>query len=156
MEIKKNILKKWENLIFAAKAYWIDSVPTGMDDATFDALEKKAIEEDGFSVRDYVFQTYLVGDRAENKYIEKIKKAKVEGISMLQALHEVENSAGEKIYADLKYDGSSIALYLDPETGKLQDIVTVGNSNIDSFGIRQYGKLYNLGCIIFLKIGRII
>lgn len=144
MEIKKNILKKWENLIFAAKAYWIDSVPTGMDDATFDALERRAIEEDGFSVRDYVFQTYLVGDRAENKYIEKIKKAKVEGMSMLQALQEVENSAGEKIYADLKYDGSSIALYLDPETGKLQDIVTVGNSNIDSFGIRQYGKLYNL------------
>ena len=144
MEIKSSILEKWKNLIIAAKAYWIDSIPTGMDDATFDELEKRAIEEDGFSVRDYVFQTYLVGDRAENKYIEKIKKTKVEGISMLQALKNKESEVGEKIYFDLKYDGSSIAIYLNPETGEVQDIVTVGNSNINSCGIRQYGKLIGL------------
>ena len=144
MEVKNSILEKWKDLIYAAKAYWIDSVPTGMDDATFDSLERKAIEEDGFYVRDYVFQTFLVGDRVENKYIEKIKKTKVEGMTMLQALRNKEAEVGEKIYVDLKYDGSSIAIYLDSETGEVQDIVTVGNANIDSFGIRQYGKLIGL------------
>ena len=110
MEVKNSILEKWKDLIYAAKAYWIDSVPTGMDDATFDSLERKAIEEDGFYVRDYVFQTFLVGDRVENKYIEKIKKTKVEGMTMLQALRNKEAEVGEKIYVDLKYDGSSIAI----------------------------------------------
>lgn len=144
MKVKSSILEKWKDLIYAAKAYWVDSIPTGMDDATFDALERRAIDEDGFSVRDYVFQTFLVGERAENKYIEKIKKTKVEGKSMLQALKEKETEYGEKIYVDLKYDGSSIAIYLDPETGQVRDIITVGNANIDSFGIRQYGKLIGL------------
>ena len=144
MEIKKSILEKWKDLIYAAKAYWIDSIPTGMDDATFDSLEKQALQEDGFSVRDYVFQTFLVGDRVENKYIEKIKKTKVDGKTMLQALQDFQTDYGEKIYADLKYDGSSIAIYLNSETGEVQDIVTVGNANIDSSGIRQYGKLISL------------
>ena len=144
MEIKKSILEKWKDLIYAAKAYWIDSIPTGMDDATFDTLERRAIEEDGFYARDYVFQTFLVGDRVENKYIEKIKKTKVEGKTMLQALQDFQKDCGEKIYADLKYDGSSIAIYIDPSTGMVQDIVTVGNANIDSSGIRQYGKLIGL------------
>ena len=144
MEVKNSILEKWKDLIYAAKAYWIDSIPTGMDDATFDSLEKQAIQEDGFSVRDYVFQTFLVGERVENKYIEKIKKTKVEGKTMLQALKDKQEELGEKIYVDLKYDGSSIAIYLNSETGEVQDIVTVGNANIDSFGIRQYGKLMNL------------
>ena len=72
MKVKSSILEKWKDLISAAKAYWVDSVPTGMDDATFDTLERRALDEDGFSVRDYVFQTFLVGERAENKYIEKI------------------------------------------------------------------------------------
>lgn len=144
MEIKKSILDKWKDLIYAAKAYWIDSIPTGLDDATYDMLEKQALEEDGFSVRDYVFQTFLVGDRVENKYIEKIKKTKVEGKTMLEALQDFQNEYGEKIYADLKYDGSSIAIYLNPDTGEVQDVVTVGNANIDSSGIRQYGKLIGL------------
>lgn len=137
-----SILEKWAALVYAAKAYWIDSVPTGMDDATFDLMEKQALEKDGFSVRDYVFQTYMQGNRVENKYIEKIKKTKVEGKTMLQALQEKQKELGKKLYADLKYDGSSIAIYLNPETGIPQKLVTVGNLNITGAGIEQTGKLY--------------
>ena len=68
--MNEDILKKWETLILAAKAYWIDSTPTGLDDAEFDRLEKQALVEDNFSARDYVFETYLKGTRTENKYIE--------------------------------------------------------------------------------------
>ena len=52
MEVKNSILEKWKDLIYAAKAYWIDSVPTGMDDATFDSLERKAIEDTVEEVED--------------------------------------------------------------------------------------------------------
>ena len=46
-------------------------------------------------------------------------------------------------YVTCKYDGSSIAIYLDPQTGTPKSIVTVGNTNIDSSGIDQTWKLLN-------------
>ena len=49
-----------------------------MDDAVYDMLEARAAQEDGFFVRDYVYQTYLKGTKTKNSYIEKIKKKKVE------------------------------------------------------------------------------
>ena len=140
--MEEAILKKWENLIYAAKAYWIDSVSTGMDDATFDELEKRAIDEDGFYVRDYVYNTFLKGTKTKNEYIEKIKKEKVEGKTMLEALEEKEKELGIKLYCDLKYDGSSIALYINPDTGEFKRAVTVGNMNLDNFGVDSTAKLW--------------
>ena len=139
--MEERILEKWKDLIYAAKAYWIDSIPTGMDDSTFDELEKRAIEEDGFYARDYVYNTYLKGTKTKNEYIEKIKKEKVEGKTMLEAILEKEASLG-KLYCDLKYDGSSVALYIDPRTGEFKRAVTVGNQNLDNFGVDSTAKLW--------------
>lgn len=135
------ILEKWKDLIYACKAYYIDSIPTGMSDSTFDELERKAIVEDKFFVRDYIFQTYLKGVKTENKWIEKIKKTKVEGCTMLEALKNKEKEVGEEIFCDLKYDGSSLAIYLDPSTGIPKRVVTVGNLNINDYGVDQTWKL---------------
>ncbi len=151
MEENNIILEKWKSLIYAAKAYWIDSIPTGMDDSTFDSLERRALEEDGFSVRDYIFQTYLKGTRTENKYIEKIEKRKVEGMSMLDAIKLREQELGKKLYITGKFDGSSIAVYINPETGIPFREVTVGNQNLPTdtgsktstgWGVDQTWKLH--------------
>lgn len=142
------VLGKWSVLIQAAKNYWIDSLPTGMTDDEFDTLEKRAIVEDKFYVRDYVLTTYLTGTRTQNRYIEKIKKFKVEpGHTMLEAMKLSASELGipyNELYCDLKYDGSSIAIYLDPTNGKPLRIVTVGNLNIDNFGVDQTVKLIDL------------
>lgn len=138
------IVEKWSVLIQAAKNYWIDSVPTGLTDTEFDTLEKKALKEDNFSARDYVFEKYLVGVRTQNKYIEKITKFKIpETSNMLKSMVLSANELGidkDELYCDLKYDGSSIALYL--EDGRVKRIVTVGNSNTTDFGVDQTWKLF--------------
>ena len=48
--ITEKSLEKWKDLILACKNYYIDSVPTGMDDAVYDMLEARAAQEDGFFV----------------------------------------------------------------------------------------------------------
>ena len=68
--VDDRVLEKWEKLINACKAYYIDSLPTGLLDSEFDELEIRAAKEDGFFVRDYVFQTYAKGVRVTNSYIE--------------------------------------------------------------------------------------
>lgn len=141
MVVDELILKKWSDLIDACKNYYIDSLPTGMLDSVYDEMEKRAITEDGFFVRDYVFDLYSKGARSKNSYIEKIKKTKVEGTTMMEALENFQTTLGESIYCDLKYDGSSLAIYLDPSTGKPLRVVTVGNLNIDNYGIDQTWKL---------------
>ena len=98
--ITEKSLEKWKDLILACKNYYIDSVPTGMDDAVYDMLEARAAQEDGFFVRDYVYQTYLKGTKTKNSYIEKIKKKKVEEKTMLSALSEFMNENSRK-YCDL-------------------------------------------------------
>lgn len=135
-------LEKWKDLILACKNYYIDSIPTGMSDSEFDMLEARAAQEDGFFVRDYVFQTFLKGTKTKNSFIEKIKKTKVEGKTMLQAIID-HMSSTSGFYCDLKYDGSSIAIYLDPSTGIPKRIVTVGNLNLDNYGVDQTWKLIN-------------
>lgn len=137
----EKILEKWKVLVEACKNYYIDSIPTGISDGEYDSLEEKAIREDKFFVRDYIFQTYSKGKRSKNSWIEKIKKEKVEGKSMLEALVEKQETIGRKIYCDLKYDGSSIAIYLDPYSGVPKRVVTVGNLNIDNYGVDQTWKL---------------
>lgn len=143
--VEERILIKWEGLINACKAYYIDSLPTGMLDSEFDALEARAAQEDNFFVRDYVFQTYAKGVRSQNSYIEKFKKYKVEGKTMIETMMEFEMQNPDKgpLFYNLKYDGTSLALYLDPKTGKPRRIVTVGNLNLSNQGIDQTWKLIN-------------
>ena len=141
--IDERILEKWKVLIDACKAYYIDFVPTGMDVNQFDELELRAAKEDGFFARDYVLQTYSKGTRVKNSYIEKFKKYKVTEKSMFDTMKDYEVSQGESYYYDLKYDGTSLAMYLDPTTGTPKKIVTVGNLNLDNFGIDQTWKLIN-------------
>lgn len=137
----KAILERWKVLIEACKKYYVDSEPTGFSDAEYDNLERRAIQEDGFSVRDYVFQNFLKGTRGKNSYIEKIKKEKVLGRSMKDAILDFEKTYGDSVYVDLKYDGSSIAIYLDPQTGTPKRILTCGNLNLTSDGVDQTYKL---------------
>lgn len=139
MEVQEVVLQKWAPLIEMAKKYWVDSEPTGISDSEFDILEQRAAIEDGFFVRDYVFQ-YLKGVRVKNSYIEKIKKFKISG-TMLSAMIASEQELGTSLYYTLKYDGSSIAVYIDPNTGIPKRVSTVGNMNINDMGIDQTWKL---------------
>lgn len=138
------IIDKWQILIKACLDYYVNDVPTGLSDAEFDRLEKEALEQDNFNARLYVFENYTKGTKVENNYIEKIKKTKVTGMTMLNAIYEFQKQTGKKIYVDLKYDGSSIAIYLDPCTGKPLRQVTVGNIHVGDEkepGIDQTWKL---------------
>lgn len=140
--MNEEIIKKWEILIKAAKNYYVDFIPTGFTDAEYDELERKAIEEDNFSVRDYIFETYFPkGERYKNSYIEKFKKSKVTG-SMFEAI----SGYGSDYYYDLKYDGTSMAIYLDSETGIPKRAVTCGNSSL-GYGIDQTWKIIGLGLL---------
>ena len=141
--VESNVLEKWKVLIDACKAYYIDSMPTGLDDSEYDELEVRAAKEDGFFVRDYVFQTFAKGVRVTNSYIEKFKKYKVEDNAVLETMKGIETEKGESYFYNLKYDGTSLALYLDPTTGKPRRIVTVGNLNLSNQGIDQTWKLIN-------------
>jgi hypothetical protein len=143
MDNNEQVLEKWKVLIDACKAYYVDSVPTGFTDSEYDELERRALSEDHFSVRDYVFTTYMEGQRSNNAWIEKIKKQKGEGISMYQALRNTEIDSGHELYFDIKYDGSSIAIYLDPRTGRPLRCVTCGNLNLSDAGIDHTKKLYD-------------
>lgn len=137
--------EKWKELICAAKAYWIDSEPTGMSDELFTQLENQAIEEDGFYVRDYVYEKYTKGTKTKNRYIDRIPKYKVPSDKTMAKALEIStkelNLSPSNSYCTLKYDGSSIAIYLDPTTGRPLRIVTVGNLNLNNFGIDQTWKL---------------
>ena len=128
-------------MIGACKAYYVDSIPTGFTDAEYDIMERAALEEDGFSVRDYIFQTFFKGTKGKNAYIEKIKKEKVIDSPMKDAILKFEKEFGDKLYVDLKYDGSSIAIYLDPVTGTPKRILTCGNLNLTTEGVDQTYKL---------------
>lgn len=147
-EVDERILKKWDFLIQAGKNYWIDNNPTGMDDATFDAYEIQAAREDNFFVRDYILDKYSKGAKKQNAdYIGKIQKFKVEGSTMLQAIIKTADELGipyEELFIDPKYDGSSIAIYIDPTNGKPLSEVTVGNTNLGNLGVDQTWKLNKL------------
>jgi hypothetical protein len=138
--INERYLLKWAQLIDVTKKYIVDSVPTGISDAEYDLLEQQALQ-DGFSARDYVCKVYLRGTKTKNEYVNKISKTKING-SMLDAIKSAVTD--ENPYCLLKYDGSSLAIYLNPTTGKPQRIVGCGNLNISNEGIDQTWKLINL------------
>ncbi len=137
---EEELLKKYSRLVEACKAYYIDSTPTGMLDSEYDELESLAARE-GFFVRDYIFNKYSKGAKTENQYIEKIKKTKVEGKTMLDAIIDFKKNYGKTVYCDLKYDGSSIAVYLDSTNGRPLRVITCGNLNLSSKGVDQTWKL---------------
>ena len=140
--MEPRVLEKWKVLIDACKKYYVDSLPTGLTDTEYDRLEVLAAKEDNFFVRDWVFDTYMKGVRAQNHYIEKFKKEKVVGKSMYQAILDYQLLyPGKKLYADLKYDGCSIAIYIDPSNGAPKRVITVGNLSRD-LGIDQTWKLF--------------
>ena len=56
IEPNEYILNKWKELIEATRKYYISSEKTGWSDYYYDSQEKRAKEEDGFYVRDYVLQ----------------------------------------------------------------------------------------------------
>lgn len=128
---------KYRVLIEACKRYYVDSLPTGLSDDEYDLLEREALE-DGFSVRDYVFDKWMKGKKTMNHYITKFKKKKVVGCTMLEAMQKIDPE--RKLYWNLKYDGSSIAIYLDGE-GHPRNVVTVGNLNASDYGVDQTWKL---------------
>lgn len=144
MKIDVKVLEKWNWLIDAAKKYWVDSIPTGLSDDEFNQAEERAFKEDGFYVRDYVMENFLKGSKSKNSYIEKIKKYKVTNSTMLNAIEKTSIDLGipeDELWCDLKYDGSSIAIYLDSKTGRPIKAVTVGNTNLTGFGVDQTWKL---------------
>jgi hypothetical protein len=143
MEISEQLLAKWKVLIDACQAYYIDSVPTGLSDKEFDEMEAKAISEDNFSARDYVYSK-LPGKKTMNHDIDKITKFKVKS-AMLEGMKATEKELGTSLYWLFKYDGSSIAIYLDPSTGIPKNIVSCGNLNIDNFGP---DRTANLMCLL--------
>jgi len=151
------IIEKWQVLINACIDYYINHVPTGLSDSYFDELEKAAWEQDQFNARLYVFENYSKGTKVQNNYIEKINKTKVSGMTMMEAIVEFQKKIGKKVYADLKYDGSSIAIYVDPTNGKPLQEVTVGNIHtIDRAGgsepgIDQTWKLHSFLPSLFPK-----
>ena len=144
MEVSEKVVTKWSWLIGIAKKYWIDSEPTGLSDEQFNIYEAEAAR-DGLFVRDYVMSLYLKGTRTRNHYIEKISKFKVpSNMTMLDAIKRSSEELGISPWCTLKYDGSSLAIYLDPSTGKPKRVVTVGNLNINDYGVDQSWKLINL------------
>ena len=138
MEFSQDLLTKHAVAIEAARKYWVLCEPTGMSDRGFDELESAA-RLDGLELRDYVCQE-IQGTRTQNApYIGKVPKTHVQG-SMIEAVREFEAVHGPVWWVP-KYDGSSLAAYYDPETGRVVRVVTVGGSNLGDLGIDQTEKL---------------
>lgn len=136
--ISEDILRKHAVAIQAARNYWVLNLPTGMLDRDFNILEQKA-REDGLELRDYVRQE-IQGTRAMNAdYITKVEKEQVPG-DMYDAMLEFQNSHPEVEFWIPKYDGSSLAAYYNPETGRCFRVITIGGSNLCSEGIDQTAK----------------
>lgn len=141
--VPEEILSKHQAAIEAARKYWVLSEPTGLTDLEFDQLESLA-RADGLELRDYVCQE-IQGERSENAgYIKAFPKEHVHG-SMLEAIREYSARNPQVAWWVPKYDGSSLAAYYDPKTGRLVKVVTVGGSNLGSTGIDQtekFGKFF--------------
>ncbi len=137
--IPENLLIKHAIGIQAAMNYYVYSQPTGIDDSYYDQLEREA-RADGIELRDYATQ-FIQGQRSMNaSYITKIEKFQVSE-NMAEALREYQKEKHPEItYWIPKYDGSSLAAYYDPRTGKCLRVVTIGGSNLGSEGIDQTEK----------------
>lgn len=136
--INSDILEKHAVGIQAAMNYYVNNLPTGITDQEYDILERAA-EKDGLSLRDYVSQ-FIQGKRSHNAdYIGKVEKLQVTGV-MSEALREYQKSNPNIDHWLPKYDGSSLAVYYDPNSGRPIRVVTIGGSNLGGEGIDQTEK----------------
>lgn len=137
-ELSKELQEKHALGISAAMNYYVYNQPTGVSDFDYDLLEEAA-RKDGFELRDYATQ-FIQGKRVMNAdYITKVEKSKVTG-NMLEAIRAYQQENPEISYWLPKYDGSSLAAYYDPLTGKCKRVVTVGGTNLGAEGIDQTEK----------------
>lgn len=138
IEVSPELLEKHKVGIEAAYNYYVNNMPTGLDDAYYDHLEEEA-RKDGLELRDYVTQS-IQGKRTKNAdYIGKVEKLQVQG-DMVGALYAFVHNNPSVKYITPKYDGSSLAAYYDVATGKCIRVVTIGGSNLGSEGIDQTEK----------------
>lgn len=138
INVSENILEKHKLGIEAALNYYVHGLPTGLSDSDYDSLERAAME-DGLSLRDYACQ-FLQGQRAQNAdYIGKVEKSQVTGV-MSEALKAYQGEHPEIHHWLPKYDGSSLAVYYDPWSGRPIRVVTIGGSNLGGEGINQTEK----------------
>jgi hypothetical protein len=139
--VSPEILKKHEIGIEAARKYYVLNQATGFSDEYYTEVLEAEARKDGLELRDYVMQE-VQGKRSMNAdYITKVEKLQVSG-NMLEALDHYDTEVEPEIAYEIpKYDGSSLAAYYDPATGKLCRIVTIGGSNLGSEGIDQTEKL---------------
>ena len=142
--VQPEILEKHKVALEAARNYWVFCKPTGLSDEYFNELEAAA-RADGLELRDYVCQE-IQGTRTQNaSYIPKVQKQQVQG-SMAQAViefqkaWETEHPESPELTWIPKYDGSSLAAYYDPDTGRCVRVVTIGGSNLGDWGIDQTEK----------------
>ena len=142
--VQPEILEKHKVALEAARNYWVFCKPTGLSDEYFNELEAAA-RADGLELRDYVCQE-IQGTRTQNaSYIPKVQKQQVQG-SMAQAVVEFQKAWGSEhpespeLTWIPKYDGSSLAAYYDPDTGRCVRVVTIGGSNLGDWGIDQTEK----------------
>ena len=142
--VQPEILEKHKVALEAARNYWVFCKPTGLSDEYFNELEAAA-RADGLELRDYVCQE-IQGTRTQNaSYIPKVQKQQVQG-SMAQAVIEFQKAWGSEhpespeLTWIPKYDGSSLAAYYDPDTGRCVRVVTIGGSNLGDWGIDQTEK----------------
>ena len=144
--ISEELQRKHAVGIQAAMNYYVYSLPTGLDDEYYDYLEREA-RKDGIELRDYATQ-FIQGQRSMNaSYITKVEKSQVTGC-MKEAMLSYQSEHPEISFWLPKYDGSSLAAYYDPSTGKCIKVVTIGGSNLGSEGIDQTEKL----CKYFPKL----
>ena len=114
--ISEELQRKHAVGIQAAMNYYVYSLPTGLDDEYYDYLEKEA-RKDGIELRDYATQ-FIQGQRSMNaSYITKVEKSQVTGC-MKEAMLSYQSEHPEISFWLPKYDGSSLAAYYDPSTGK--------------------------------------
>lgn len=137
--ISEELKRKHAVGIQAAMNYYVYSLPTGLDDEYYDYLEREA-RKDGIELRDYATQ-FIQGQRSMNaSYITKVEKSQVTGC-MKEAMLSFMADHPEISFWLPKYDGSSLAAYYDPNTGRCMRVVTIGGSNLGSEGIDQTEKL---------------
>lgn len=138
INIQEELLEKYAVGIQAAINYYVYNQPTGISDSEYDRLEKLALM-DGLSLRDYATQ-FIQGQRVRNAdYIKKIEKSQVSGI-MGEALKGYQGEHPEITHWLPKYDGSSLAVYYDPSSGRPLRVVTIGGSNLGGEGVDQTEK----------------
>lgn len=129
----KELLKKHELVLSAARKYYVENQPTGMTDEDYNRLEEAA-RQDGVDPRTIVLSS-VRGERAQNAdYLSQVPKEQVTGSMYTRLLEVLEE--GDVLLP--KYDGSSLAVYF--KDGECTEIITAGGENRGGLGVVQTEK----------------